>query len=156
LRAEKHDKARESELQRKGFDGAKIFWPDLTFNPNDDIFSDFLSNCQDVSSYSERLIYIIDNASRVVILNCYDRGLWGFDDLCQQSREYFNDEEDWYSSWYSKDRKSQIFKTKKAALMAWAAKDIWFDFNLESLDAASSLCRAACHCCLCYTNGYQC
>ena len=24
---------------------------------------------------------IIDNASRVVVLNCYDRGQWGFDDL---------------------------------------------------------------------------
>lgn len=138
LMVEGRDKAEEEVRRRKGFDGAKTFWTDLIWNPKDDIFSDFIGSCQDISSYSARLIYIIDNASRVVVLNCYDRGQWGFDDLYQQSREYFNDEEDWYSSWYSKDRKSQIFKTKKAALMAWAAKEIWFDFNLESLDAVKA------------------
>ena len=78
---EGRDKEEEEEHRQKGFDGAKTFWTDLIWNPNDDIFSDFIGSCQDISSYSARLIYIIDNASRVVVLNCYDRGQWGFDDL---------------------------------------------------------------------------
>jgi len=126
---------KEKEREEAKFEITRTFYGNVDLkSTGDPLFDHFQDSCEAISCYAARFIFIRNQATRVVVLNCYDKGEWGFDDLWQDPNADIAGVASWCASWQSKRRTSQIFKTRKAALAAWNKGEVWFDFNLESLE----------------------
>lgn len=129
---------KERELERQRFKPGEVFFQNLVFKIKGgtwvEEFNEFASSSPGVSAFSARAIYILEKATRVVVLNCYGKGEWAFDELWQDPKAEYLGFSSWCATWNSKRKTSQVFRTQKAALAAWEGGEVWFDFNLESLE----------------------
>ena len=133
--ARRHKAEEPKQIDYSKFDITRFFFGNVDLkSTSDSKFDHFQDSCEAISSYAARFIFIRNQATRVVALNCYGKGDWGFDDLWQDPNADIAGVASWCASWQSKRRTSQTFKTKKAALAAWNKGEVWFDFNLESLE----------------------